>query len=326
MTLESRDTLYGTVSADGTAEDGGIEWYADTGDSSSSTFLTVFQERSDGGPLIVSNHITGGPLSWIQPTADPVEITMERPPFGGYTWQDGEEPVETVQPVTLTPLSETENVGTTARDWMEEHWAEWMEDARFAREQDRDFHQLTDQDRQYSYIADEDSFRGQGVSVYDNATQDPVLFVDLFSYLFPDNAAAALSDSTDAQSLRWARLIDNVLYFSNASSLGSDRTGGKNAYLTAIDPWDGVLLWRSDPLVCSSQNFAVLRGVGDGGGILLCGYGCGNDSCTLCQVSMETGQVLDRTPIAGNPEWLVCANGYAYVYCSDRNYVFAIKP
>lgn len=295
------------------------------------TFSTTLREQTDGGPLVVSNHVTGGLLKWsLEHWDGPVEITMERPPFDGWylcPLLDVQEP--DTFPAALKLLREYDNGGAAARQWMEEHWEIWMEDPRFAAEQDPEFRQLADQDQWYSYIADNDIFRGQGVSVYENSTQDPVLFVDLFSYLFPDNAAAAGSDGTDAQSVRWARLLNGTLFFSNASELGAESTDGQNAYLTAIRPADGLLVWRTEPLVCGSMNFAVLGSVDErgmvSGGILLCGYGEKGGASFLYQIDMETGMVLDRTPIASPPDWLVYANGTAYVHCADRNYEFAVR-
>ncbi|MBQ9346660.1 MAG: hypothetical protein IJT94_04870 [Oscillibacter sp.] len=324
VVVESREKLW----ADGGME---METPDEADELDINTFSTTFQEREGQTPLIVSNAVTGGLLAWILENGSgmaggaPVEITMERPPFDGHYLCPDLTETETAVPMALVLRSETENGSSSAREWMEANWDEWMEDARFAAEQGQNHPMLLDQDQRYTYLIDDDSFRGQGVSICDNATGEPVLFVDLFSYLFPDNASAAVSDGTDAQSLRWARLLNGRLYFSNASSLDEARMGGRNAYLTAIDPWKGLLLWRTAPLVCGTANFAVPGPADGSAGVLLCGCGNAEGGGFLYQVGTKSGEILDRTPIGAPPEWIVCANGAAYVHCADRDYVFDVR-
>ena len=301
-----------------------------------STFSTTLLERENADPLILSNTVTGGwraeYLRWLEEMREsgPIEVTAEQPPFEGKFAEIP--PEEEPLPVTLELLRETENNVSDPKDWEEEHWDEWMQDERFAAEQEPSVRQMQDMDRYYTYAVSDGMYNGQDLYIFDRDSLDMIYSIDFSEYLFLDGESAAPDgiDGLDAQSLRWARIINGTLYVANSHQTYAETTDGHNAYLTAVDLPSGEVLWRSDPLVCNSDNFAVLGSYDDdygfvSQGVLVCGYGFTAEDDYIYQVSMASGRALDRLPVASAPDRIVCANGILYVHCYNRDYEFDVS-
>ena len=310
------------------------EGFEDFGDDEWTSYFTTTFRETDGEPLIVSNEISG----WLAEIGDwgydTTEVTAEKPPFDAYTWHGYDEngnpsdvpPDDDTLPVTLELLSERDNNFSDADDWMADHWDEWMNDETFAAQQRYTVPGLIDIDHYYFYSIPDD----RSLYVYDADDSTAYYYFDFASYLYPNGESAFSGDlyGIDAQNLRWALIIDGTLYVANSHRTYAESSGGQNAYLTAVNLWDGSVMWRSQPLVCNTMNFDVC-GIRDGAwvdeGVLLCGYGFTGEDDYLYQISMKTGKVLDRTPLASAPDYVVYANGIVYVHCYNRDYEFEVS-
>jgi hypothetical protein len=121
------------------------------------------------------------------------------------------------------------------------------------------------------------------------------------------------------QALRWAAVVDGVLYVSSSHRTYARSSAGRNAYVSALDPASGRLLWQSRPLVANATNFLV---VGRG---IITGYGFTDEPDFLYVLDRRDGEIVQTVPVRSGPEILVERDGRLHVRTYDRNYVFAIE-
>lgn len=121
------------------------------------------------------------------------------------------------------------------------------------------------------------------------------------------------------QRLRWAVEKGGVLYVSHAHSGYAKDSGGKNAYLTALDVKTGQILWRSRALVANAWTFAVL----DAG--IVSGYGFTAEPDFLYLIDRENGAVLTKAKLKSGPEHILVQDGKIYVRSYDTDSVFELR-
>ncbi|MEZ4446103.1 MAG: hypothetical protein R3B72_43910 [Polyangiaceae bacterium] len=116
------------------------------------------------------------------------------------------------------------------------------------------------------------------------------------------------------QQIRWAEARDGVLYLSNANMGYARNSNGMNAYLSAIDLATGELMWRSQPLVANSHNFLIH------GGHLISGYGFTAEPDFLFVIARDTGEVVQKLPLATKPDVLLAKGGKLFVRGYDKDF------
>ena len=115
------------------------------------------------------------------------------------------------------------------------------------------------------------------------------------------------------EDLRWAEVLDGVLYVANGHSTYAADTGGANAYVSALDLTTGRLLWRSEPLVSNANNFLV---VGSG---IVAGYGFTAEPDRLVVLDRATGKVTQQLTLPSGPEQLMDLGDEILVRCYDAD-------
>ena len=75
---------------------------------------------------------------------------------------------------------------------------------------------------------------------------------------------------TNSIFIRFAILKDNILYVSLSHRTYKD-TNPDTAFILAINPANGEILWRSDNIVCNTTNFLIIKDT------IVCGYGFTKD-------------------------------------------------
>lgn len=121
------------------------------------------------------------------------------------------------------------------------------------------------------------------------------------------------------QEIQWAQQQEGVLYLCTYHMGYASTTGGRNAFLTAIELGRGELLWQSEPLVCNSHDF-LLRD-----GWIISGYGFTAEPDFLFVLDMKTGEVVQRKKLASGPEVILEQGGTLYVRTYDRDYEFTLR-
>ena len=112
-----------------------------------------------------------------------------------------------------------------------------------------------------------------------------------------------------------ACLRDGIFY---GASVTNGYAQPDTCFLFAYNLEREQLLWRSADQTCNSMNFVVR------GNIILCGYGFTEEADYLYQISLLTGEVLDRTPLRKMPDLLVEQDGRLYVHTYSYDYVIAM--
>ncbi len=131
--------------------------------------------------------------------------------------------------------------------------------------------------------------------------------------------AVAGDESYVDQATRYATLVDGVLYVSHAHNTYARSSMGMNAYLTAVDPATGRLIWRSAPLVANAANFIVK---GDG---ILCGYGFTDEQDYLYVIDRHTGKTISKTLVKSGPEQLALIGDILHVRTYNTDYQFRVN-
>lgn len=157
------------------------------------------------------------------------------------------------------------------------------------------------------------------LALYPDPTDpDPSFVLDFLTYAHgPADVEETLPYTF--QQIRWADVVDGVLYVSNAHRTYAESSGGLNGFITAIDPVSLEVLWRSEPLVSNSENFVV---VGDA---IISGYGFTDEDDYICVLNRHTGATVERIPVETAPEFLHVSGDRLYVRCHGADLVYSIR-
>lgn len=145
-----------------------------------------------------------------------------------------------------------------------------------------------------------------------------VAFFDLHAFMRGPRDVPADRMFTE-QSIVWAEARDGVLYVAHAHRTYAKSSGGRNAYISALDLATGRLRWRSAPLVANARNF-VLHGA-----YLVSGYGFTAEPDWLYVLDRATGAVASRTRLRSGPDVLIEKDGRLHVRTYDTDYVFEFR-
>lgn len=121
------------------------------------------------------------------------------------------------------------------------------------------------------------------------------------------------------QDIVWAQVQDGVLFVSSFHMGYASDSAGLNAFITALDPTTGELLWRSEPLVSNSRNFLVRDGW------IITGYGFTAEPDFLFVIDGKTGEVVQRMKVKSGPDMILEKDGIIYVRTYDRDYEIVAK-
>jgi len=145
---------------------------------------------------------------------------------------------------------------------------------------------------------------------------------DWTAFSFEDWMLTGLEKKADLpfteQGVHWAAFRDGILYVGHGHRTYAKSSGGKNAFLSALDVKSGKLLWQSKPLVANAANFVIL------GDVIISGYGFTAEKDFLYQINRHTGAVLDRTPLPTGPETIVIRGDQLIVKAYSSEHVWRI--
>lgn len=141
--------------------------------------------------------------------------------------------------------------------------------------------------------------------------------LDFASYQYAPQNIPAEREFT-RQAVWWAWPVGETLYVTHGHLTYAKSSGGRNAYVTAIDTRAGRPLWHSPALVSNAQTFEV---VGD---YLITGYGFTAEPDFLYVLRRDTGRVVERVRVKSGPDVIVRRGDSLYVHTYDTDYVFEI--
>jgi hypothetical protein len=120
------------------------------------------------------------------------------------------------------------------------------------------------------------------------------------------------------QEIRWAVLVDSILYVSHFHRTYAESSGSQNAYITAINITTNTVLWRSAPLSCNTLTFEVW------GDLIFCGYGFTKEPDFMYALGRMTGAVVQKLPVKSGPEYVIRKGDQLFVRTYDMDYVFEV--
>lgn len=277
---------------------------SESADSEAATSESAAEEKTQ-----MSEETEG---SYYKGMGDGETIVLDAPPSWDYYLNADKTLPEVPEKLTLTQISAQDNGISMASDWQEQNNLE-----------------STDEDEQFIYeIKDGGVYQGSQYSVRDVLEVLPVSAgmseentastLDFSNYVFPDSNPDEEEKAFGEQEVIWAQSVDNILYVATGHYTYASTSDGKNAYITAIDLNDMSVLWRSQPLVCNSRNFTIVKGV------IVCGYGFTAEKDYLYELSTANGTVLEQIPLKSGPDQIICKDNIIYVHTYNTDYQFEI--
>lgn len=248
----------------------------------------------------------------IQTEAEPQEPifqTIEQTGVTAFLPESDEEP----EPLGLSLVSESENGISNPKDWFEENQLYLpMINGELAKSATQIY---SEPDIDYDY--------------WKQNTLNPVFFDENYIYEWSqteicvyDKTTTQLLYDVQTASDKWylmgncTYVRDGILYI---GSIFNGYAMANSCYLMAYDIENGELLWRSEDQTFNSMNFIVK------GDVIICGYGFTAEPDYIYQISMRTGKVLSKTPVAKMPDLLVEQDGRLYVHTYSYDYIFEIE-
>ena len=270
-------------------------------------YITGYKAKGSVHFIKVSGDITTMPTdpaedSVIENTPAVLPVIMPTPPFS-YFYSATSDGNDTRKPILLNMTSCEPNDITDVDRWFT----------------DNEISLSLNQDSNYFY-----EFEGTGgiddnvLKIY-NATQDQLLYTIDFS----EYAYAPEYKEEDyyfiQQKIKWVTIVDDVLYVSHGHRTYAKSSNNMNAYITAINLSDMSVIWRSDALVCNSNNFLIIND------IIISGYGFTDESDFLYQIDRKTGKTIEKTPLKTAPEYIIRKDSTLYVRTYNTDYQFTIE-
>lgn len=123
---------------------------------------------------------------------------------------------------------------------------------------------------------------------------------------------------TDPTYIRFAILKDNILYVSLAHNTYKE-TNPDTAFILAINPSDGKILWRSDNIVSNTNNFLIIKDT------IVCGYGFTKEPDFIYTLDLYSGKVLDTLPVKSGPAYFILQNDLIHVATYNNNMTLSYK-
>jgi hypothetical protein len=161
--------------------------------------------------------------------------------------------------------------------------------------------------------------QGRYLAVIDRKRHAVDGLLDLASFLEPPKALVQPGENDFVHGgIAWAVVEDGVAFVSTGHLTYAHASGGRNAFVSAIDLATGKLLWQSAPLVSNARNFIVR------GNHIITGYGFTKEHDYVYVLDRATGRTLSRLQLKKSPSYLIEKNGALYVRTYSYDYVLKL--
>lgn len=199
---------------------------------------------------------------------------------------------------------------------------EWLDTDKWITDNGYEGMQLPYTDGEYYYEPygpSEYDYMFQCLRIYEGTDDTGSVAYDFdFTVLCNGPDEIALRNSNTTQFIRYAKIVDNVLYVSTIHN-GYSSNEPESNYVTAISLDDCSVLWKSAPLVCNSQNFVIE------GDALICGYGFTAEPDFIYVLDLGDGSIVKKISVRSAPEAFAADHGQLHVATYNSDYVFQIS-
>ena len=153
--------------------------------------------------------------------------------------------------------------------------------------------------------------------LYDAETNDLLHTYDLETLCNgPDDTIG--TETAQRLYIHWAKAMDGVLYVSLAHS-GYASEESRTGYMVAIDMKTDSVLWRSDALLCNSNNFQIVDDT------IICGYGFTSEPDYLYLLDKNTGDKVDQIELESAPFQFEIVDDTLYLATYNTAYTYKIN-
>ena len=175
-------------------------------------------------------------------------------------------------------------------------------------------------DDTYSYYlhGGEGNYYPSIMDICDVNTGEIVATLDFAELYYPERYYVDSMFVTEA--IKYAKYIDGILYVSTCHNTYASSCP-ENAYIMAIDTTkeDYPIIWKSQPLVCNSNNFEIIDDT------IFCGYGFTAEDDYIYYIDRTNGQVKDKILVRTAPDYFYYKDGTLYVRTYNMDYDFKVN-
>ncbi len=169
-------------------------------------------------------------------------------------------------------------------------------------------------------------YSGYMMDIEDLETSEFIATLNLQSMYYSDDYVDTDRYYVD-ENIKHAVSKDGILYICMAHNTYAS-SAMHNAYIMALDMNDDYrVIWKSEPLTCNANNFAVE------GNSIICGYGFTNEPDYLYVLDRFTGERVETVKLKTGPEYFFVKDFETdssverrlYVRTYDTNYEFEVE-
>lgn len=170
------------------------------------------------------------------------------------------------------------------------------------------------------YLYGKDFSSAKILLITDESSSEIHHFLDFSSFNHAPNTKSTSAEFDFVfQSIRWATVVDNVLYVSHSAGGYAYQTKGMNGYISAIDLSDNHILWTSKPLVNNAGNFEIVNNS------IICGYGFTEEPDFLYVLDRSNGRQQSKISLDSGPDYIIRKDKVLYVRTYNKDYQFLIN-
>ncbi|MCR5208594.1 MAG: RsiV family protein [Lachnospiraceae bacterium] len=111
----------------------------------------------------------------------------------------------------------------------------------------------------------------------------------------------------------------NGFLYVELSRKSSPKGETRSSYIAKIDIESGYVEWKSEPLVANADNFVITDNA------IICGYGAEGGDNYLCELDINTGEVVNRIKLDKKPDYIIMSGAVLYVWAGDTAYEFDLS-
>lgn len=181
---------------------------------------------------------------------------------------------------------------------------------------------FTHDDEEYSYIPSifdlrYDGYGYDGVNIYEADSQKWLYAVDCSKLCYgPDDETGY--ESMCSQYIRYCTIYEGILYL-EIGHMGYASEEPNSSYIVAVDPANGEILFKSEPLTGNGYNFKVV------GSTVICGYGFTEEPDYIYLLDRYTGERYDTIPVNSQAYQFEIVDDTLYVATYNTAYEFKIS-
>ncbi|MCH5250201.1 MAG: hypothetical protein J1E98_09715 [Lachnospiraceae bacterium] len=204
----------------------------------------------------------------------------------------------------LEKLTEEKNNITDTEKWFEDNELETI-----------DSNVIEDERYRYELEGDDGSSKYL-LHIYDKVSGNYLKTLDFSQYRYASEYREEDYDFIE-QRIWWVQSEGDTLYVSISHNTYTNSCPN-HGYIVAIDLDDSSVIWKTDPGITNSRNFAIIDNT------IVCGYGFTDEPDYINLVNMDDGTLIEQIDINSKADYIICKDDILYVRTYNTNYTFQV--